>query len=488
MAGTERKPIDQSDRNMTYQWLAKNALLPVLDISRRRKVAQYWKILERNQWLKPGSLIELQQKRMRALLKHAYENVPYYHRTFNALGFHSSEIRKIRNLEDLRRLPILKSTVVRRGPEELTAKNLSKRETIARYTSGTTAAPLRFYTTHESISWGTAAWLRAYRWGGYELGDKHAVVRAFSTFELRSPFLKIFNRLLRRNVLLNAYDVSTKLIQESAEKLQTLRPQFLMGYSWGIHMLADYFLTKGIRPPHIQAVFVNAETTLPSRRTAIEKAFGCEVYDVYGSREFSTIGAECERHSGYHIQSENVLLEFIKDGENVGPGETGSILVTDLHNYAMPFIRYEIGDAGRTSEDTCPCGRCLPLLKSLEGRNYEFFVTGDGSVLYLRDLDTVFEGLPVKMFQIVQEKPDHILINVIPANGYSEKDTEFIKRNIVWNLREPTKIEVRIVHAFVPERSGKKRYLISRLSDQYGKIERLRKLSEPASRSTIQDS
>jgi phenylacetate-CoA ligase len=447
---------------MNYQGLAKNVLLPVLDMCRRRKVAECWKILERNQWLKPESLVDFQQKRMRALLKHAYENVPYYHRMFKSRGVHPCEISK---LEDLKKLPILKRAPLSSGPDALMARNLSKRELIARYTSGTTAAPLRFYTTSESISWGTAAWLRAYSWGGYELGDKYAVIRAFSAFELRNPFFRIINLLLRRNVLINGYDVSTKLIQLSARKMQTLRPQFLMGYSLALHLLADYFLTEGIRPPQLQAIFTGAEPTLPSRRRVIEKAFGCEVYDVYGSREFSTIASECERHSGYHIQSENVLLEVIKDGESVGPGETGTILVTDLHNYAMPFIRYEIGDAGRISEDPCLCGRCLPLLESLEGRNYEFFVTSDGSILYLRDLDTVFEGLPVKMFQVVQRTLDDILINVVAADGYSEKDTEFIKRNIAWNPRETTNIEVRTVESIISGPSGKKPYLINRLSN-----------------------
>ena len=440
--------------------------MPVLDICTRKKVAEYWKILERNQWLKPESLNDLQQKRMRALLKHAYDNVPYYHKMFNALRLHPSEIRKV---EDLKKLPILKKAAICSRPEELTARNLSQREFIARYTSGTTAAPLRFFVTNETISWGTAAWLRAYGWGGYKLGDKHAIIRAYTVLEVKDPFLRVYNLLLRRNVLLNAYGVSASSIQASARNLQTLRPEFLMGYSWSIHMLADYFLTEGIQPPPLQAIFTNAETTLPSRRRVIEKAFECEVYDVYGSREFSTIGSECERHSGYHIQSENVLLEFVKDGENVGPGETGEILVTDLHNYAMPFIRYEIGDAGKISEETCPCGRSLPLFESLEGRNYEFFVTGDGSILYLRDLDTVFESLPVKMFQIEQRTLDDILVNVVPAEGYSEKDTEFIKRNIMWNPREATKIEVRTVESFPPEPSGKKRYLINRLDMQESK-------------------
>lgn len=206
---------------MIYRWLAKEALLPVLDICRRRNVAKYWKILERNQWLKPETLVELQQRRMRALLKHAYENVPYYHRVFKARGLRPSEIRK---LEDLKKLPILKKKRISTTPQELTARNLSQRSMIARYTSGTTAAPLRFYTTNDAISWGTAAMFRAYHWGRYDLGDKSAVISAFTASELKNPFLRIVNILQRQNVLLNAYEVSARSIEESARKMQRVRP------------------------------------------------------------------------------------------------------------------------------------------------------------------------------------------------------------------------------------------------------------------------
>jgi phenylacetate-CoA ligase len=440
--------------------LVTRALLPVLDLCRGRNVAQYWKILERSQWLERENLVDLQQRRMRALLKHAYENVPYYHRVFKERGLNPSDIR---TLEDLKKLPILKKERISTTPQELTARNLSKREMIACYTSGTTAEPLRFYRTKEDISWGTAAWLRAYHLGSYELGDKHAVISAFSASELRNPFLRIINLLQRQNVLLNTYETSEMSIGASARRMQRLRPQFLMGYSWGIYMLASYLLAEGIRPPKPEAIFTTAETLLPSRRRVIEKAFGCEVYDLYGSREFSIMASECGKRTGYHIQSENVVLEFIKDGEQVGPSETAAILVTNLHNYAMPFIRYDIGDTGKISEDTCPCGRGLPLLESLEGRKYEFLVTSDGSVLYLRDLDIVFDGLPVKMFQIVQRERDEILINIVTADGYSERDTNFIKRNILWNPQDKTEIEVQTVESIPSERSGKKRYLINKM-------------------------
>jgi phenylacetate-CoA ligase len=272
--------------------------------------------------------------------------------------------------------------------------------------------------------------------------------------------------------LLNVYEISETTIRLAARRIEELRPKFLMGYSYSMHLLADYLLEAGIRTPELKAVFASTQTLLPSQRREIEMAFGCGVYDLYASREFSLMASECEKHTGYHIQSENVLLEFLKDGEPVSPGETGTIHVTSLNNYAMPFIRYEIGDTGKPSDDRCSCGRGLPLFRSLEGRTtrgFEYFVTGDGSLLFLRDMEKVFGGLPVKTFQIVQEKRDEILVRVVKANGYSEKDTNFIKRNLVWertgkgHFQQITNVEVEFVKSIPLEKSGKKRYFISRL-------------------------
>jgi len=449
-----------------YQRLAKNILLPILDLCQRSNVAYCWKVLENAQYLKRDEIVDLQQRKMRTLLKHAYENVPYYRTAFLKQGVNPDDIRTV---EDLRKLPVLKKTVLRNTPQQLMAGNIPRRQLVLCRTSGTTAVPLSFYRTREDVDWGTAAWLRAYRWGKCELGDKHAVIWAFDARELRNPLRRVINLLHREHLLLNAYEMSEATIRLSARRIQELRPKFLMGYSYSIHLLANYLLEAGIRTPELKAVFACTQTLLPSQRREIEMAFGCGVYDLYASREFSLMASECEKHVGYHIQSENVVLEFLKDGEPVSSGETGTILVTSLNNYAMPFIRYEIGDTGKPSDDGCSCGRGLPLFKSLEGRTtrgFEYFATGDGSLLFLRDMEKIFGRLPVKTFQIVQEKRDEILVKVVKANGYSEKDTNFIKRNLVWgHSQQITNVEVEFVKSIPLEKSGKKRYFNSRLTE-----------------------
>jgi len=433
--------------------------LPILDLSRGTKVFEYRKILERTQWLKREQILHLQQARLRALLKHSYENVPYYHRLFKERGLTPSDIKTV---EDLKKLPILKKTDIRRMSQQLIARNIPKREMIQSHTAGTTAQPLIFYTTREDLSWGRAAMFRAYSWAGYELGEEYALVWGLTADEVKNALFRIKNVIKRQTALLSSLDVSERSIRSFVKRLERFRPQFLRGYSSCIYMLAKYLSAKRISPPNFKAIFTTAETLLPGQRRVIEEAFRCGVYDFYGSCEVSSMASECEEHTGYHVQSENVIIEFVKHGEQVAAGETGAVLVTNLHNHAMPFIRYDIGDTGKPSDEICPCGRGLPLIKSLEGRSNEWFVTGDGSLVALKDFGGIY-NLPVKMFQIIQRSYDEILIKIVKDEGYSDKDTDFIINNMTYYVFPKLKIKVEIVDSIPPAKSGKKRYLISKM-------------------------
>ena len=444
---------------MIGRTLAKNLIMFIL--GRGPRIISSLKFLEETQWLKGGDIVHLQEERLKALIKHAYENVPYYQRIFKERKLGP---RDIKTVEDLKKLPPLKKVDIKRMHQELIAQNISRRERVPYQTSGTTGTALRFFRSKEDVCWGKAAALRAYGWGQYELGDKYGLIWAFPPSQLRNPRFRIRNLIIRQNAILNAWEISDELMRSFANQMERSAIQFLRGYSPCLYMFAKYLLDEGIAPPKLRAVFSTSHILLPSQRRTIEKAFDCEVYDFYGSREVSSIASECHEHSGYHIQSENVVMEFIKGGEQVAAGETGAILITNLHNYAMPFIRYDIGDAGKPSNDICPCGRSLPLFKSLEGRTIEFLVARDGSVIGLKDFDRFFADLPVRMFQIIQKSYDEILIKIVKDEGYTEKDTQFIIENILYRTpRDKTGIEVEIVDSIPPVKSGKKRFLISKL-------------------------
>lgn len=423
------------------------------------KINAYRGFLEKTQWLRGQDIIHLQRNRLRALLHHAYENVPYYHMIFARRNLRPSDIRTV---EDLNKLPILRKTDIGKSSQELLAKNLSHREIVPRYTGGTTASPMKFYRTREEIRWSLAAQFRAYGWGGYELGDKYAHIWPLQPFELSNPVFRLRNMLERRRPSLNAADLSERTIRLFLSEIERVKPQFLIGYSSCIYMLSKYLLVRGITPPKFSAIFATSETLFRNQRRTIEDTFRCDVYDHYNSREFTSLACECEEQSGYHVNCENVIVEIVKDNEPVAPGETGTILVTSLHNYAMPFIRYHIGDAGKPSGESCNCGRGLPLIKSLEGRTHEFFKTGDGSIVGLRDLNIFFEDLPVGMFQILQTASNEILVKVVKEDDYSQKDTKFISKHIAWGSPK-LKVKVETVDSLPSTKTGKRPYFVSKL-------------------------
>jgi phenylacetate-CoA ligase len=205
-------------------------------------------------------------------------------------------------------------------------------------------------------------------------------------------------------------------------------------------------------------------------RRTIEKAFGCEVFDYYGSREIGAIAAECEEHYGYHVSAENVVLEFVRDGEHVSAGENGVILVTSLRNFGMPFIRYAIGDVGRPSDDVCGCGRGLPLMASVEGRISQFMAVFDKQLKRIVPVSTAAPGpfsmvlmhVPIDSYRIIQESLDRVVIKAVKGKGYLQKHTDFIVAHVRKFLGDNITVEVEFVDYLPPLPSGKRSVFISK--------------------------
>ena len=174
------------------------------------------------------------------------------------------------------------------------------------------------------------------------------------------------------------------------------------------------------------------------------------------------MAAECPEQTGYHIMSPNVILEFIRDNQPVSLGEMGKIVVTDLHNYAMPFIRYENGDLGMPSDEKCPCGRGMPLMKGVVGRVTDILVIGD-KFISSPSLTLLFKDLPIKQYQLVQETETEITIKIVKGDGYCDKHTEQIRSLIQNYLGSNINITIELVTAILSSESGKYRFIISRV-------------------------
>jgi phenylacetate-CoA ligase len=418
------------------------------------------KYLEKTQWMKKRDLERLQLKRLKKLLTQAYENVPYYRESFESKKFRPTDLK---TLEDLRKVPILRKSKIRRNLNKMIANNYPRKKLTAFFTSGTTAAPLRFYRGKTDLCWGIGAGLRAHGWADCRLGDKRALVWEYQREQSRSLPFKIFH-LLMRDKIFNVRNISEETMASFARKMHRFKPDFIQGYSTSVNLFAAFILENSQFKISPKAVFTSAATLLPNYRRTIEEAFDCKVYDFYGSREITSIAAQCGECEGLHVSDENIILEIVRDSEPVSPGEEGQILLTNLHSHAMPFIRYDIGDLGRLFPDTCSCGRELSLMKPT-GRTYEYFINSDGSFTYLRDFQIVFEDLPIKEYQVIQQSHDEIIISLVPGPGYSSAHSDFIVKNI--RHRGKAKIKVELVDSIPTENSGKTRHIVRKIASKY---------------------
>jgi len=451
----------------SYSFVARNFLLPIYDFTRGTSRFKYMHILERTQWLPPKDIQKLQLRNLRALLRHAFATVPYYRRMFKEKRLKPDDIKSV---NDLRKLPVLTKADVRRNFNDLVSRGYPKSALIP-YVSGGTGDQIRFFITKEQRSWELAAEFRAYGWAGYRFGDK-CVVFWGSPIDLakHQSLVRRFSSLLERVIVLDSYVLSDDVMEKYVLLMRRFKPEIVRGYASSVYMVAKYILEKGLDDLRPKAVITSAESLLDIYRRTIEKAFGCEVFDYYGSREIGAIAAECEEHCGYHVSAENVVLEFVRDGEHVSAGENGVILVTSLRNFGMPFIRYAIGDVGRPSDDVCGCGRGLPLMASVEGRISQFMAVFDKQLKRIVPVSTAAPGpfsmvlmhVPIDSYRIIQESLDRVVIKAVKGKGYLQKHTDFIVAHVRKFLGDNITVEVEFVDYLPPLPSGKRSVFISK--------------------------
>jgi phenylacetate-CoA ligase len=449
----------------------RNVLIPLYDFATRNHTRKYMRELEKSQWFTQGKIKELQEKKLRRLIKHAYETVPYYHRIFRKIKLKFNDIK---GPDDLARLPILSREKVREEFDALISRGYPRTKMVYGCTGGSTGEPTRFYTTRENRCWSNAARYLAWQWTGFEIGDKFAQV--FGLHLDRPMFESARGKLegvIKRRISLDAYKMSEKTLEEFTHQISRFKPKVVYGTAAGVAILAKYIEEKKIKGIQMESVIIDSMKLFEHEIETIESVFGCKVWWNYHNRENGTFASECSEHSGYHLFAQNFVFEFVKEGEQVAPGETGAILVTDLHNYAMPFIRYEVGDMGVPSHEICDCGRGLPLMSKLFGRTAEILVSATGEFItapFYGHLQSFFDphSPKIKQYQVIQETPGKILVKIIPDEGYSPEDTETIRR-IMFSIMGNLEIEIELVNSIATSGSGKRRVRIRKFPIEFTK-------------------
>lgn len=452
-----------------YRFVARHILAPVLEFSRGTNALKCLEELEESQWWTNDRILGLQNQRLSQLLQYAYQNIPYYRRMFNERDIKPTDVMCS---EDLIKLPILTKRLIKANSKDITAHSYPQRQVIASCTGGSTGEPLMFYRTkHERFNRAFAAVQRASRWAGYEIGDKSVTIAAKQQIREPSAAAKMGEKLrffFERTAYYDVADFAAKLPQ-FAWKIAAFQPEFIHGYPSAVYLLARFIEKDGgykIRP---NAIITGAESVYEHQRELFERVFRCETYSIYSTQEAHCIAAECPEHSGYHISSENVIVEVVDDENNPVPaGVEGRILITNLHNFVMPFIRYDIGDIGALTQNPCSCGRGLPLLSRLSGRTTDFILTRNGKAIPGIALPfSALVRLNVEQFQVIQEDYSNVVIKLVLQEKCTQSHNELaqeVMRMYKAVLGDDTDITVEFADHISATRSGKTHFVISKVS------------------------
>ena len=451
-----------------YTWIYSRFVYPFYEgIIRGRKTFQRLHEYEANQWKSVDALREMQWVKLQKIMAHAYSNVPFYRSQFDRVGVTPSDLK---NASDLLRFPFLTKKDIQENQETLLAADYRDKRLFPSWTGGSTGAPIKFKYDRHSYECRVAASARADRWSGWDFGAKELYIWGVrpttDSFVVRCK-KKIHQRLLRRKVI-NPYTFSNATLPGYVEELNAYKPDIIVAYAGALATLAQFIKERGLRCYSPKAVIVTAEQTFPEQRELIETVFQAPVFNRYGSREFMIIGMECERHDGFHLNSDNQMIEVLKDGRPVAPGEIGELVITDLNNYAMPFIRYKIGDLGTVAESACPCGRGLPLLKSVNGRIMDALKTRDGRCitgLFFTHLMREFEG--VRQFRVIQKSYELVEVEIVPGGTFSDGILPRLRLEIVKMMGDGVQVVFSIVKEIKPLPSGKQRITFSELPTDF---------------------
>jgi phenylacetate-coenzyme A ligase PaaK-like adenylate-forming protein len=414
----------------------------------------------RDQWRFLAELEALQSRRLRRLVQQASVSVPFYRDLFRDCGLQAEEIR---SPADLRHIPITtKQQLQSAGQDEITSRRLDLSRCVPVSTSGSTGLPLRFFFTRSDYSRLNMNWIRPLLAHGvrpwqkkFEITGPHNISRRKSWYN----HLGLWNRQM-----VSLFEAPDQWV----EGWRSSRADFLAGYSQSLRLFADHVIRKGITDIRPRFVFGVSDLADEDCRQLIERAFKKRYVDLYGAVESGCIAWECPDCSGYHINVDTLIVEFLKNGQPAPPGTPGKIVVTNLFSQAMPLIRYELGDVGVRSVQEPTCGRGLPLMEIVEGRSDAFLVLPSGRRLSPMTFYGLMKPLQgIKQWKVLQPDTRHLIIRVVPGPGFSDQTREQIRRRVAEVIPEKIELEIQTVETIPPEASGKVRAVVSEVKSAF---------------------
>ncbi|MGC9952285.1 MAG: hypothetical protein ABSF64_38575 [Bryobacteraceae bacterium] len=405
----------------------------------------YLETLKRTEYLPAEELLRLQKVEIARLRRFVTLNVPHY-RKHGPSAFTTKD-------------------QIRERPADFIAETLPRRALIPWHTSGTTGKPLTIYYSRAAMQkmW---AFVELYRnTAGVTKDDRRGQFTGKMIVPPNQPVLKkVFWRrdLANHTLLLSTVHLLPGNLPHYAAALERFQPVYLSGYPSSMYVLADYYRQSGRPAPRLRAALTSAETLLEHQRVAIQETFATRVFDQYGQAEMQSFWYECE-HGRMHAHPLAGVTEILRaDGAPAAPGEMGEVVLTGLANYAMPLIRYRVGDTARFATESCPCGRGMPVIEEIGGRMDDFVYTRERG--FLGRLDPVLKGVRnIVESQLEQESLDVLRVRFVPAPRFTAEDLQILENNLRARVGRGIHLEFECTDRIPRSPNGKFRFVISRL-------------------------
>jgi phenylacetate-CoA ligase len=443
----------------------------------RRTIAPIWALKEGTPYRRHLKLLEATKSqslekvmedhwvRLKLLLNHAVENSDFYAKRFHDANIFPADIKTI---EDFQKIPLLTKEDIRANKNTMIARNIPREQLLAKKTSGSTGVSVELFVDENSTQWKRAVTIKYDRWAGWDIGERVGAIWGNPQHRINWR-ARLRNFLLERYIYLDTLKMDEVTMDKFYYELKRKSPAILFGHAHSLYLFARFLESRQYSTIPLRGIISTCMVLHDFERKKIEKVFGRRVTNRYGCEEVSLIACECSE-GNLHLNFDTLFVEFIHEGKSTHPGEPGAIIVTDLTNYGMPFIRYKVGDVGIPSSKTsCSCGCTYPIMESLEGRVADYVITPDGKYISGISLTENFAmRLPgVKQMQIVQEQIDFLVFRVVKGETFSEQTLEDIEKLASDLFGTMIRYKIEPVDSIQSESTGKYRFCISKISNPF---------------------
>jgi phenylacetate-CoA ligase len=400
--------------------------------------------LESTQWWAAPQLLEHQLQQMAHVLKHAYDTVPFYRQRFDAVGWRPGAAL---TYDDWRKLPLLTRRDIQDAGTSLASNTILKQygRISETQTSGSTGEPVKLRRTQLDQLFWKANTLRDHIWHQRDVSGKLAAIRVLSTNVGMPPHGSAARGWDPASDELYATGPAALLslttdIATQARWLTQQNPDYLLTYPTNLGALLELYVRNGERLPKLRGVSTVGETVTPALRARCTEVWGVPITDIYSSQEFGYLALQCQVSGQYHVMAESALVEVLDDnGDPCQPGVVGRLVISSLHNFAMPLIRYELRDYAEVG-GTCACGRGLPLLARILGRSRNMVVLPNREKHWPLVGFSEYRAIaPVRQYQLIQYAPEEIEVRLVTdrplATTEEARLTKVIQNALGWPFR-----------------------------------------------------